>query len=501
MVMFCRFHAADFAPLPDLPDQTLSHPRAFNLSGPLTIRPSMQADADQPPMLRLMARDSGARQSLFQMLSVTDLAALLATGRSWSGWICAEPSVGKNWVRLKGRWLERFAGCQWIHRSVQHLRFHCVPSHDFNDFLRLMPRLTRLRWLWWFSCSVNPNPQLFRESLTAVSGTLQQLTADLGDSMQALWPALSVLTGLVYLCVDVPGPRADLDFSFLPALTRLDRLDVYCSADRDEFRPCSDEQIEALSHCIALTDLACGQWLASKEINDRAQNTLVNNRFATLVRRRKENGAMPLRCLDLGGEPVIDWFAWQSLSQLTELKSIEAFWSPALTADDWRKLARFQQLESLTVKALFDWNDPQAAIPQTDLSHVLSPLQDCGALHSLTLAGEFDLCAEHVMLLAQLPALGQFQGRRLRIETLAPLSAASANLTELDFSYCTGVGGDPINIRAMMPPMPFVSRLTLCDHRSSRMTAAAAEPFNIALLQRLPRLSSRRFSQGELLPA
>lgn len=47
----------------------------------------------------------------------------------------------------------------------------------------------------------------------------------------------------------------------------------------------------------------------------------------------------------------------------------------------------------------------------------------------------------------------------------------------------------------MIPPMALVSKLTIVDAYHSRMTASEAQPFNIALLQRLPNLRGERFWQ------
>ena len=48
----------------------------------------------------------------------------------------------------------------------------------------------------------------------------------------------------------------------------------------------------------------------------------------------------------------------------------------------------------------------------------------------------------------------------------------------------------------MIPAMPLVSQLTIRDRSDSRLTAEQAEPFNAALLARLPKLIPERFIQG-----
>lgn len=350
------------------------------------------------------------------------------------------------------------------------------------------------------------NERVIHSSFGSVAATLQELDLRLTGKLPAvlrLWSAIRLLTRLVSLELYVScfGAENDWDLSVLSALPALERAWIRFQYDRDD-PVCTPEQVEALSQCMALTRLCFGRWLPKvpRWFTDEPPTTLpldggdmIEPGLATLMQRRKENGATPLRNFYLGNSVGIESNAWEILSQLTELEKIEAFWSSTLTAEEWSRLAKFQQLQVVTIKGFLveeehdeDWH----ALACVD--HLLSALTHCPLLRSLTLEGGFDLHTEHVALIARFPSLHDLSCNELHlVESLQPLAAAPA-LTELSVKNCNTLNDQPINFRQleMISPMPLVSKLTIGNSRSTDwMRKEEAEPLIVALMQRLPRLT------------
>lgn len=253
-------------------------------------------------------------------------------------------------------------------------------------------------------------------------------------------------------------------------------------------------QVEALAQCMALTDLECGEWMpsTSSDSDDLARDQLTQIRFAQLVQRRKENGAAPLRRLCFGVGSFIDLVSWQSLSQCTALEELKTEWSSALTADDYSRLAEFQELQILSITGVGCGAPSFAGELLSNLGLVLPALVHCSSLWCLTLCGDFDLTLAHAAMLSHIPSLQRLDCSRLHIESLAPLSGAP-ELTELSFCGCSGINGVTINIPAMIPRMPLVSNLMITDKCFRQLSAAEWEPVQDALLERLPSLSRDYF--------
>lgn len=188
--------------------------------------------------------------------------------------------------------------------------------------------------------------------------------------------------------------------------------------------------------------------------------------------------------------------SWTALCQCTKLEEIDAHWSSTLTAADWMQLAAFHRLRTLQVREIETEEIAAQSVRRAllDVGLVFPALIKCRSLRSLQLFGHFDLRTEHVALLAKCPTLENLKCTCLRIESLAPLSTAPA-LTELSFKHSTGLLGESINIREMIPSMALVESLTIWDPTSNRLTAAEAEPFIVALLQRLPKLVRNQLIQ------
>ena len=447
------------------------------------------------PMMRLLGRDSGARQSLLQFLSLPDMVPLVASARWWSSWLAS--ALGSRHVNLYGSYARchSFERCEWIQRAVQSIRFtgSAWEEESTDQFFRCIPRLARVRSLD-LSFTDRFDAPLLRESLLLVSPTLVDFRLVLSPQkllwdITGEWAAVGVLRGLLSLHVDLAGqcPRR-LDLSFLSSMPRLERLSLILSTVLDE------ATVELLAQCRALTDLRCGQWLPptsltrSKYAHNHARAALIQSRFALLARRRTENGGAPLRRLWLGDDPDMGLQDWRLVGQFTELETLDASWSLALTAGDWLQLRHFQQLRFLAIRDDRPFDSP------LDLCNALSPLLQCPSLRHLTLEGRFGFQPQHVSLVSQLP-LERLVCRHLRIVSLDPLSASSS-ITDLEFGWCTDLRGKPLNVRALLPPMSLVDHLSIHEYEDHRMTAVAASSLTVSLLQRLPNLAPENFIQA-----
>ena len=446
-------------------------------------------------MIRTLQSDSGSTQALCEMINVRDIARLVQTCTAWARWISEDNSrLVIQSIKITSRKVDSFAHCGWIQRSLRSLIFiEMTRRHPatFNTLLPLLPRLVRLKSLQVITSLRALNGQLFEESFGALSSSLLVLdvhfiaycTVDVAPMLSAV----SLLTNLETLVIR--GCRlCEIDLSSLLSLTKLTRLATGNRSDR-----CDPAQVLMLSRMVSLTDLDFGAWLpslsGSLQLTDSGKAELEQG-LGTLVRLRQENGAAPLHRLYLGSQVQVHRESWRVLSQLRELEEIKAFWSREITADEWMLLAQFQQLRSLKMSPmeLEPLTQPQTHRAMLDLKPVFSALQHCCALRELSLRRYLELRAADVALLARPPALEKFSGDYLRIESLAPLAAAPALLV-LSLQNCTGILGESVNMREMIPPLPLLTCLTITDQVESRLTESEAAPFNAALLLRLPRLS------------
>lgn len=200
-----------------------------------------------------------------------DLASLVASGRSWSAWIAESPaSVGSQAIEIFGDWTNSFERCRWIRRAVQDLVLRGAPQ--FDQFLRCIPHLSRLSPLRWSCSATTITVHLLRDSLPTAAATLTHLHSLLmgpprhryGNVESAVWPVVSLLTGLMSLEMDF---CVDEDCcAFLPSMLRLERLRLGRSSTS-----CSTQLVGLLPQCKALTDLQCGQWLPNTRSGEIAR--------------------------------------------------------------------------------------------------------------------------------------------------------------------------------------------------------------------------------------
>lgn len=194
--------------------------------------------------------------------------------------------------------LAGFSQSGWLQRSV-----HCV---EFTTSLwnngvckRLFDALSqciRLRSLTLtFSRFALSSPHLSAD-LSSVASTLQHFRINVASSQASCLPdlffaggGLQQLRSLEIESIPVPEQHSsahcgsDLSLSCLASLRHLERFSM-SGPDL-----CSPSQVEFLSQCLKLTHLDFGQWMASSLIG----GSQVREAFATLMRRRKENGAIP----------------------------------------------------------------------------------------------------------------------------------------------------------------------------------------------------------------
>lgn len=224
-------------------------------------------DTEPPPIIRLMARDSGARLSLMRMLPLWDLARLVASSRSWRAWTTEQPAaVGSQLLFIRSdASMDSLKRCGWLHRSLQSLRFSGqeVTGWIVHQLLCCLPRLVKLRSVDVEILGGMIEPRMFYEAFASVAPRLTHLHLSMVRRTEReaseVWGSLCALKELVSLSASLPADTVEcwIDFSFLPSMRRLTKLSVQRSGRGWE---CTPGQVDALKQCAALTDLRCGHW-------------------------------------------------------------------------------------------------------------------------------------------------------------------------------------------------------------------------------------------------
>ena len=144
-----------------------------------------------------------------------------------------------------------------------------VTDSEFDELLTQMPRWRRIRSLTTCTRLPSINKQLWSEGFNSVAATLQHLSVTTYLSWSAMAEFLLsrssvVLQQLESLTIQQYDFPLDLDFAVLPSLPRLQRFEL-CADTPLQTPRCTPAQIDALSRCLALTDLQCGPWIPVSE--------------------------------------------------------------------------------------------------------------------------------------------------------------------------------------------------------------------------------------------
>jgi hypothetical protein len=172
---------------------------------------------------------------------------------------------------------------------------------------------------------------------------------------------------------------------------------------------------------------------------------------------------------------------WHYVTQLTHLQLLEVFtWDAAMTAEHFQQLGHFEQLRTIRL-SIRPREYSRSPLP---CSAFWPSLLQCKQLTSVCLGGGLSISVEQLQqLLRCLPLLRKLRLESLFLESLAPLTESS--ISELIFSLCHDVTGEPADIRRMLPAMPSLTQLSLKGWIQFAF-APDREALDVAVLTRCP---------------
>ena len=454
-------------------------------------------------MLRLLGVDSGARFCLCELLSLSELAALHSSCRSWRNWLnTGQLRSGRLFVAKDADIPQNLLACSWVKMYLQCVRFkqpdtgeEAVPVADPNQFLRkTLSLLTQLPRLYAVDLQLNVSRDsglILQTRFAKLGNRLECLQIDSTSPFDALFVrslfgAVGSLVKLHVLHVqcklDRRGAVRRLDFSGLAGMPNLCIFKLKCSVVSLEL---SAEQVHVLARCSKLQTIEAGAWTASMI------RALVEGRV-------KCGGGVPVKQLWLESS-VISTEMWSQLSALNSLMFLRpTSWSCHIAEDDWLKLGQFSNLRDIAIVGNNDeWEEEEEEWCPLKLEHALAPLYQCHKLRCVRLCGALVLPSEGVRLLTLIPSLKILHLRHVAIESLALLSSAPV-LTSLLISGCFDMEGNAFPSRVMLPQLNVLMSLTLIDAEQmehEQMGQEQIDALNAQLMKRIPRLTPDKFVQ------
>lgn len=162
-----------------------------------------------------------------------------------------------------------------------------------------------------------------------------------------------------------------------------------------------------------------------------------------------------------------------------------ASWSLTLSAEDWAALSDFKQLRRLT---LADDLDPARFMP--GLLSVSATLHRLELVQIALRDGDLGAILRAAPLLAELLlSLMPVEFPALAHAGPAMQSLTLGRITDEHRQRC-------VQVRPLLPAMPHLTCLLICDDNETRLTGALAEPLNEALFARCPKLKPEMCMQN-----
>lgn len=391
-----------------------------------------------------------------------------------------------------------------------------------HQALALLPQLPALRSLIVQLACIGIVPQALHSCFSALAPRLEVLSVMIVQNneygfalMHQLLGAVAQLKSLRSLSFTalLPFDARSLPFDALPLLPRLDHLEMDVS---EQLWVCTARQLDCLCACRSLTSLSCGSFgptvdeegnniydgqsdedeqatvhglerlIASKSVGSSSAAAAASSSSAASV-SSSASAPAPWRHVNLKMTRELTPALWTALqSTASSLEVLEpCTWSRALTAEDWSALSRFTSLRRIILAADLD---PTRFMPGL--------LSVCPTLRRLELDQIALRSGDLAAILSAAPLLSDLVCSVMPLEFSALATAGPAlkslqlgRLIDDDRSHY-------IQVRPLLPPMPHLTHLLLCDHDDTRLTIEQAEPLNAAILERCPKLSPDNFMQN-----
>lgn len=439
-------------------------------------------------MLRLLGADFGARFTFLSLLPFHSLASLVCTCRSWRSWIDFDSVLPKQKFCVPLDHASDFAACVWACRHLHSLSItrpqvrglesgrQQTEQSMLHASVAQLVAFPHLRSLEIFLCFPLVDEQLWHRCFAHLTPTLEALALPFSFDMHfdstvaAIVKHLDKLARLTSLTIsglcDAPEK---IDISVLPKLPRLQSFTVRTGAMDFLW---SARQLPHLCNCKQLVSLSGGF--------GRPEISIWEQRVIDFIESRFPAEAPPLPAVTRLALPALTPAVWSRLTRLTSLEALEPYKWVDFGAEGWTMLTLFTALRRVMLQ-------PVKLDDVMDASLFVNPLSSCVTLESLEF-GRVRLSEHDLALLTKgLPLLSSLSFNVSILESLSPLSFASA-LTKLNFHHCKCFDDiqRPFDICRQLPPLFNLTQLSICPVEGS--TLEEQEALGAVVMARLPAL-------------